>query len=53
MLFRSNEIKNTDNIKKIVSLILTPQPDERNMIVNFSVIQDDGTQVNQTLELGV
>jgi len=51
-IFR-NEIKNTDNIKKIVSLILTPQPDERNMLVNFSVIQDDGTQTNQTLELGV
>jgi hypothetical protein len=51
-IFR-NEIKNTDNVKEIVTLTLTPLANSKIMNVNFSVIQDNGTKISQTLELGI
>jgi len=51
-IFR-NEIKNTDKIQKINSLILTPNNDEKSLKVDFSVTQEDGTTSTQTIELGV
>lgn len=51
-IFR-NEIKNTDNVKELKSLILTPQPDGKKMLVTFKVTQDSGEQTSQTLELGI
>lgn len=51
-IFR-NEIKNTDGVKTLKSLVLTPQPDDKKLLVTFEVIQDSGEQTSQTLELGI
>jgi len=51
-IFR-NEIKNTDNIKELKSLILSPEADKKLMLVDFSVIQDTGETISQTIELGI
>lgn len=51
-IFR-NEIKNTDNVKEIKLLILTPEPDQKKMLVSFEVIEENGTIISQSLELGI
>ena len=51
-IFR-NEIKNTDNVKEIKSLILIPEPSKKILLVNFEVIQDNGSTIKQSLSLGV
>lgn len=51
-IFR-NEIKNTEKVQKITNLLLTPDSNKRVLTVQFSIIQDSGTIINQTLELGV
>lgn len=51
-IFR-NEIKNTDGVSKITNLLLTPSPESKHLLVQFSVLQDSGTTISQTLELGV
>lgn len=51
-IFR-NEIKNTDGVRALTSLILTPQADAKTMLVSFIVIQDSGEQTTQTIELGI
>lgn len=51
-LFR-NEIKNTDGVKTLKSLTLTPQSDDKTMAVSFTVIQDSGIAISQTIELGI
>lgn len=51
-IFR-NEIKNTDNIKTLDSLILTPDADNKKLLVTFRVTQDNGSQSEQIIDLGI
>ncbi len=51
-IFR-NEIKGTDDVKKLNKLILTPTPSSKSLLVNFEVIQNNGTIINQTINLGL
>jgi len=51
-IFR-NEIKNTDNIKDIKSLTLTPDADNKKLLVSFEVIETNGNRLSQSLSLGI
>lgn len=50
-IFRK-EIKNTDRVKEIKNLIITPDYSKRNILVDFKVKTDDGT-INQIINLGI
>jgi len=51
-IFR-NEIKNTDNVKSLESLILTPEANNKKLLITFKVIQDNGSSIEQTINLGL
>jgi len=51
-IFR-NEIKNTDNVKKLNILSLLPNTGNKSLLVSFEVIQNNGIIVNQTINLGI